>query len=528
MADRPLLTRRSLLLAKVETTYNEDSNPTAANDALLVSEPAYTIDPNVLERDYVRASLSPTPVRIGRKLAGMTFTVELRSNGDTDSGQDADRAKLGVLLRGCAFREVLARGTETIGAVKNIGNPSQAVSWASSRANNSKELREYRIGVVAGGASGTATARVYEATGRDTTVLKHSKFSATTDSAAGTLAWSNLNTDAPRLTAAGTWTTGDKINLDIGGFTAEVTVGSTSTATGVASSIVAAIGTSGNEVLHDNISAANAAGVVTITMESGTRVAAVTLTSGNNVDLGNSNARVAPTWTGSLAGRSATEGDVLGDQWKLFVFPRGFRYEPRSEDFESLTLYAYFDGILHKLTGAFGTFTINAEAGAFGTVDFEFTGQYIKPEDQPVPSGAIYESTPPPILQKAQFSVDGVSLVANSMTYTQGNEIAPRPDLNSADGYNGVRVTGRTPEGGIDPETTLVASFDFWDRLAEAAQFPVIMRAGEEDGNMVWFGAPEAGYTGLTYADREGIRTYDAGLRFTATTEDDETIICIA
>ena len=51
---------------------------------------------------------------------------------------------------------------------------------------------------------------------------------------------------------------------------------------------------------------------------------------------------------------------------------------------------------------------------------------------------------------------------------------------------------------------------------------PFQMRVGHTPGNTVWFLAPNSQYSGLTYADRNGILVYDAGMRFARTYGNDE------
>ena len=48
-----LLTRKALLLAKRETVAGVDAVPTAALDSVLVNDPEFSVDPNVLEREFV-------------------------------------------------------------------------------------------------------------------------------------------------------------------------------------------------------------------------------------------------------------------------------------------------------------------------------------------------------------------------------------------------------------------------------------------------------------------------------------------
>ena len=80
-----LLTRKAVLQGAMETSYKSPAS-VGVNDGFLISNPAFTIKPNVLERNFVRNDLSPMPFIIGRKLASMEFETELRGNGLQNSG----------------------------------------------------------------------------------------------------------------------------------------------------------------------------------------------------------------------------------------------------------------------------------------------------------------------------------------------------------------------------------------------------------------------------------------------------------
>ena len=112
--------------------------------------------------------------------------------------------------------------------------------------------------------------------------------------------------------------------------------------------------------------------------------------------------------------------------------------------------------------------------------------------------------------------------VVEKFHFNQGNDIQIRPDVSSSEGYIGTRLVSRKPEGGINPEADLVANYDFWAKFTAAARLPFQMRVGSMAGNTVWIVAPGVQYTGMTYADRNGILTYDAGLKFPGYTDNDE------
>lgn len=242
----------------------------------------------------------------------------------------------------------------------------------------------------------------------------------------------------------------------------------------------------------------------------------VTITSGTSLPLksGGLGAAMTPTWTGSL---------VLGQRWYVYAYPVGWLYTPISTGYESVTNYMYRDGILHKLRGGRGTFTMEGTAGQTPTMAFTFTGQYDDPLDAATPSTAIFESTLPPIIENANLTIAEYQAVVNKFSFDQGNQITPREDVSKSDGYNGVNIIGRDPKGGIDPEMALVANEDFWSRLKNAQQMNFRMRFGTAVGNRSWVLAGGVQYTGLTYQNRNSKLVLDAGLRFPQwLTGDDE------
>lgn len=415
----PRLSRRAVVLGKIETTYNTDPTPTPTADAFLVMDPKFSVDANTLQRENVRNDLSPMPHRVGRKLAKLSFGVEFRSNGSTNGGTLSDAAKLGRLLRACGYSETAVSGTGTVGAVTaDPDNTGATVSWAAGGESTYTQKVTYTIAVTTGGASGTA----------------------------------------------------------------EVSI--TPDADAVAASV-------------------------------DTAQTGVVVTSGSAINLknGGGGATLTPTWSSDL--------DV-GDTFTVVVSPVGIKYDPISTGIESMTFYHYEDGLLYKLTGCIGTFSLTANAGEYATAQFEFTGQYIAPSDASLPTTGVYESNTPPVVELARLKVDGFAAVVKAFTFEQNNTISPREDVNNSDGYNGVRLVNRDPQGGIDPEATVVADYNWWTKFAASTQVEFKMRLGQDAGNMIWVYAPGVQYTGMTFGDRDGIRTYDAGLKFARSSGNDE------
>lgn len=405
-----LLTRRAVVQAAIETTYNDPAAVTN-NDGVLVSEPMYSVDPNVLERNFTRDTLSQQSHIIGRLLAKMEFTTELRGNGKQNSGQAADAPIISRLFRACGY-ELTAMADPWATPVYQLGDHANPVSWATNVASlTNTDVIFYQIAVTTGGGSGVAQ--------------------------------------------------------------------------------------------------------VTITSDTaGEGSAAQAITTATPLTVGTKGLALTPTFTGNL---------VVGQKWFVWILPEGIALEPISDNFESLTLVMYKDGVKHLMPGSFGTFEVEATAGQFATIKWTFNGTYEAPVDDAMPT-PNYEKTLPSQVELARLRVDNFNAVVEKFTYNQANDIQVRPDVSSEQGYIGTRIVSRKPEGGIDPEADLVANYDFWAKLRNADRMPLQMRVGKNAGNIVWMIAPTVQYTGMTYQDRQGILTYDAGLKFAGYQADDEVL----
>lgn len=222
---------------------------------------------------------------------------------------------------------------------------------------------------------------------------------------------------------------------------------------------------------------------------------------------------------------TATGTTITGDRFIVNMTPPGTQYLPISELFDSITLYVYFDGLRHIMTGARGTFTVEGEAGNFAIANFTFTGDYVDPTDTVIPTGAVFETTIPAQVELAnlvaaggEFDVD-YDLCAQSFSIDIGNNVVIRDCINENESVGGAVITGRAPTAQFNPETELEATHPFWGNLSSAAKVSFSVRVGTVQGNVVTFWAPFAQYTTLAYANRNDIRAYDVSMRLATDTD---------
>lgn len=112
-----MLTRKTVILAKIESSYGVDPTPTVAADALLVKDVDLKVIGEVIERDFLRDALSPLAFARGMKHAEVTFKTELKGTGTRGSlpafGYE------GVLFKACGMEETVTGATSIVYAPRS-------------------------------------------------------------------------------------------------------------------------------------------------------------------------------------------------------------------------------------------------------------------------------------------------------------------------------------------------------------------------------------------------------------------------
>ena len=260
--------------------------------------------------------------------------------------------------------------------------------------------------------------------------------------------------------------------------------------------------------------------------QAGVLTSAVVMTDAGAFVLAES-ASITPTITTDFA---------VGDTFVINVAPAGHFYMPVSSGVESLSLEMFFAGLKHSMTGARGTFTAEGEAGAFGTFSWTFTGDFVTPVDEALPSDQVFETQVPQQVELANVTAIGgvdfpvvtdlaaalpteFALCAQAFGFDIGNDVQPRECINGANSLEGAVITDRSATATFNPESELVASHPFWTILENADRIFFALRVGVTQGNVVQFHGLFAQYTGISYSDRANIRANDMTLRLAASTD---------
>jgi len=202
-------------------------------------------------------------------------------------------------------------------------------------------------------------------------------------------------------------------------------------------------------------------------------------------------------------------------------------YAPTSTtaDQESVTVWYYQDGLLHKLTGCRGTFSVNIETGAIPMATFTLTGHSVAPIDAAIVIPTL-DATEPVAVKGNAFTVGGYAAQISSLAFDAGVEVATPSSMSADDGFGEVFVGKRDLNGSFDPEMELVAANDFYGDLVDGSKLALASGSiGSVAGNIFDITMPAVYYRDASNGDRDGIRTYELPFGAVEDTGDDEMLI---
>lgn len=233
---------------------------------------------------------------------------------------------------------------------------------------------------------------------------------------------------------------------------------------------------------------------------------------------------------GGTKGTASRIGDLLEACGYAEVASAGSSvvYSPSSQSHKSVTLYIYdaissSSSILHKVTGARGSFSLKLTAGAIAVMSFTMKGIYNAPTDVSAPTAPTFETTIPPIVESSLFTINSIdSLIAQELNLALNNEIVEQQDLNSATSLKGYLITGRKPSGSFNPEAVSVATYDFVGDWVGAEQRALSVVVGSVAGNKITITAPKVTIDSVGDGDRNGIKTVELPFSCSQNSGNDE------
>ena len=181
-------------------------------------------------------------------------------------------------------------------------------------------------------------------------------------------------------------------------------------------------------------------------------------------------------------------------------------YAPVSSSFSSATIYCFYDGTQHKITGARGSVSFNMAAGQFGVMSFNFIGIYNVPDGTAL-SGSFTVANQAAALEVNDTNVTtatfhGVSSVRlESFDLALNNELLYKETASNKE----VIITNRAAGGTAVIEAPAIGTTDFFAKAVAVATGASSFVLGGTSGNIVTLNAAQTDITGCSYADTNGV-----------------------
>lgn len=185
-------------------------------------------------------------------------------------------------------------------------------------------------------------------------------------------------------------------------------------------------------------------------------------------------------------------------------------YAPVSSSFESVTYYAFpGNEMRHKVTGAFNNLNIDIVAGQYAMMSVEAKGIYNEPTDTAATTPTYATDSPVPIesIALAFGAVSGV--VCRQLSINMNNEIVERADVNSAEGFKGLRLVNRRPTLRFRIEKELAATWNIYNALDVGTTYSTTFTIGSVGGQKILVTVPVLTLIDIKESDDAGIVMLD-------------------
>lgn len=198
-------------------------------------------------------------------------------------------------------------------------------------------------------------------------------------------------------------------------------------------------------------------------------------------------------------------------------------YSPVSAVFESATIYFNQDGVLHKLTGARGTMSLDFTRDGRPAMKFSFTGLFNAVTDAAGPTVTLTAWQTPLAVNRTNtptLTVHGYAGRVHSLSVDMANQVTFREMIGAAMGE--VLITNRAPTGQILMEAVTVATKDWWSSIKNITTGALQLIHGTVAGNKFQIDAPNVQLLKPSYQDQDGVAMLQCDLVFAPSSGNDE------
>ena len=175
---------------------------------------------------------------------------------------------------------------------------------------------------------------------------------------------------------------------------------------------------------------------------------------------------------------------------------------------DCVSIEVYQDGLLMILYGAMGNVTFEGEVGKRVLAKFEFIGIYETVADSALPAYSV-SAAAPKFLASGTFTMGGVGLLISKFSINLQNNVVLRPDVDGPGGILSAIITNYDPEVAFDPESELVATYDYYGKWIAGTAGAFALSVGDGTVDKFAIACPAVQAKQLAEGERDGIAALD-------------------
>lgn len=179
----------------------------------------------------------------------------------------------------------------------------------------------------------------------------------------------------------------------------------------------------------------------------------------------------------------------------------------------SASLYSFKDGMLRKLLGGHGTFSLEVEAGQSAKFTYTYQGSVDDPVDAVTPSGIVYPTTVGPRFVGGIAELNGTRFQVKKVSLEYAAVVVDELNANAPSGADGAVITNREPVMTWEIKYPGIANFDLPAFLKNAATLVGGIVLGTASGNQITLVAPRLQVVDLQDADNDGVMGWTIVMR---------------
>lgn len=190
-------------------------------------------------------------------------------------------------------------------------------------------------------------------------------------------------------------------------------------------------------------------------------------------------------------------------------------YAPVSTE-NSVSIYMYIDGRLHKILGSLGTAVLMFEAGKVPIYKFSFIGLFSTPTDSALITPTVSAYIKPVAVNKVNTTPATLHTFSGkfaSLSLDVGNVLSPRTLVND----QSVGFTDRKSVGSVTLEDELIATKDWWTIVKAGTTGALAFTHGTVAANKIQLTGPAVQLTDPKLSESNGISMLTMGMEFTPT-----------